>query len=220
MDRNFFLPIAVAAGVHSLLFLSGTKTDIPPTTPASQDASGLREIVLPPIEPDAPEAPEPGEKAPSEPPPPTRPNIPTINFDPTDFTEEIKADDLIPRPPAPDTSHIDRDWPGAVEHAARGPRSKLIPCDMLDNRPMARFQPAPLYPHELKPSRADGSATVSFSVNVSGEVFNAVVNCSSHSRFGEEALRAVKRWRFEPGMKDGKRIAFRMVQTFTFTLSE
>lgn len=90
---------------------------------------------------------------------------------------------------------------------------------MLDNNPAARFQPAPGYPRDLRSLGEDGTATVSFSVDVNGNVFNASVMRASHSSFGEEAVRAVRRWRFEPGLKDGKRVAFRMVQTFTFSLS-
>ena len=90
----------------------------------------------------------------------------------------------------------------------------------LDNTPAARFQPAPVFPQDLRSIEVRGTATIRFSVDVQGNVFDAEVTRASHSRFGEEAVRAVRRWRFEPGLKDGRRVAFRMVQTFSFTLSE
>lgn len=219
MDRNFFLPIAVAAGVHSLLFISSSPTDRPPVQAKPETAPYYQEVVLPPIEPDVVESEEPAEKASTEPPPPQTPEVISVDVDPSVITRTVTWNDLIPRPSGPDTDHISSDWLNA---AGPGNGSATRPIDSLslDNNPMARFQPAPLYPNDLKPTGADGEVTVTFSVDVNGEVFNATVIRASHTRFGEEALRAVRRWRFEPGIKNNKRVAFRMVQTFSFALTE
>lgn len=219
MDRNFFLPIAVAAGVHSLLFISGAPTDTSSKPPAPATTSSYRELTLPPIEPDLIE-PEPGDdKTSKEPPPPQTPEVISVDVDPGVITRTIEWRDLLPRPGAPDADRISSDWPEATGPGS-GPVATIFDPISLDNNPMARFQPAPLYPQDLKPTGMDGSATIMFSVDVNGDVFDATVTRTSHTRFGEEALRAVKRWRFEPGIKNNKRVAFRMVQTFSFALSE
>lgn len=217
MDRNFFLPIAVAAGVHSLLFLSGTPSPRTPDVPTKADTKSWAVDVteIEPPEPPTTEG-EPGKHS-DAPPPPT--GIENLTTQPRaeDFIQPAKLEDLRPRT-GTDVGTIDPHWQEALGGGtnSNGP----IGVVFLDNKPMARFQPAPIYPQDLKPVGDDGNATVTFSVDVNGEVFNATVTRSSHSRFGEEALRAVKRWRFEPGLKNGKRVAFRMVQTFSFTLSE
>jgi len=219
MDRNFFLPIAVAAGVHSLIFLSGTSTPpgsppkvTPPTVSWNPPEPVPLDLLDPPTDPEA--RPEPSA---ARPPPIGGERLTTLpNAD--DFVQPARLEDLRPRPVS-DIDAIGSGWESAIrEGTGTGPG--IIDGINLDNQPMARFQPAPLYPNDLKPSGLEGSVTVLFSVDVHGEVFNATVTRASHTRFGEEALRAVKRWRFGPGIKDGKRVPFRMVQTFAFTLSE
>jgi periplasmic protein TonB len=219
MDRSFFLPIAVAAGVHSLLFISGTPNDTPHKAPLTIKTSPPIEVVFPPIEPDVIEPERSDEKASPEPPPPQSPELISINVDPSAITRTVDWKDLVPIPGAPDATSISSDWPHATGPST-GAVSGLFSRLSLDNKPAARFQPAPVYPQDLKSTGEDGEVTVTFSVNINGEVFDATVNRASHTRFGEEALRAIKRWRFEPGIKNNKRVAFRMMQTFSFALSK
>jgi len=219
MDRNFFLPIAVAAGVHSLLFFSGTPTPPPPHVPVVQPTDSWNPPEPIPLDLlDLPTEQESSEKPAAVKPPPIGGERLTTLPNPDDFVQPAKLEDLRPRPVS-DVDAIGTGWESAIREGT-GSGTGIVDLVGLDNHPMARFQPSPLYPSELKPTGMDGSVTVVFSVDVNGEVFNASVTRASHTRFGEEAVRAVKRWRFEPGIKDGKRVAFRMVQTFAFTLSE
>jgi protein TonB len=220
MDRSFFLPIAVAAGVHSLLFISGTPTTNPPHKPS--DSRAVSWNPPPPIPLDLLDPPPAetttGEKPSATKPPPISDERLTTMPDPKDFVQAAKLEDLRPRPSS-DINTIESGWE-SIARSGTGTNAGPFDSINLDNNPMARFQPAPVYPQDLKPTGADGEVTVTFSVDVNGEVFNATVIRASHTRFGEEVLRAVKRWRFEPGIKNGKRVAFRMVQNFSFTLSE
>ncbi len=218
MDRNFFLPIAIAATIHSVLFMTGRPPADPPPPQMKPTAEKWTEIPFLPV--DTPESTTTGESAkrPDIEPPPISPENMHPNFKDSDFIQEPKYEDLRPRPSS-DIGKIDRNWQDAVPGGRSGP-SPIFGPDMLDNTPAARFQPAPSYPNDLKPLGMGGQVTVIFSVDTSGKVFNESVVEASHSRFGEEALRAVRKWRFEPGIKDGKRVAFRMVQTFTFALAE
>lgn len=219
MDRSFIIPIAVAAGVHSMLFISGTPT--PSNRPSSErlPQANFEEVQLPPLDPEELLTEEPVTKQSEQPPPPGQPDVPSPQVDPRQFVQVISPSDMLPRPPSPHADTISRTWRDDVDAAQRGNRSLLLTRDMLDNEPSARFQPAPTYPRDLKSLGEDGTATVAFSVDVNGNVFNASIVRTSHSSFGEQALRAVRQWRFDPGIKDGKRVAFRMVQTFTFTLA-
>ncbi len=218
MDRNFVIPIAVAAGVHSLLFISGQNT--PPPPPVEQDVAKIiwKEIDLPPLEPDVLENREAGEHVTEAPPPPISIGLPDPTFRTDDIVVEYRFDDLLPRPEGPVSDKIFSNWRSAIP--STGPAGGPISAIHLDNPPATRFQPAPNYPRELRTLGSDGTATVTFSVDVHGNVFDAAVTRATHSSFGEEALRAVRRWRFEPGLKNGKRVPFRMVQTFAFTLAD
>jgi protein TonB len=218
MDRTFFLPVAVAAGVHSLLFISGTPNDTTRKTTVTTKAPPPIEVVFPPFEPEVIETIQSDEKQSSQPPPPQIPEIISINVDPGVITRTITWRDLVPNPGVPDAKSISSDWPHSIGPGT-GTGPGIIDSISLDNKPAARFQPAPTYPQDLKSAGEDGEVTVTFSVNINGEVFDAAVKRASHTRFGEEALRAIKRWRFEPGIKNNKRVAFRMVQTFSFSLS-
>lgn len=220
MDRSFIIPIAVAAGVHSLLFISGSNNPPPPTRPLPPPNVTEWDIseLLPPEPPEERVSDEPAsEKTPSEVAPPVSTELLTTMPNPDDFIQKAKLEDLRPRPSS-EISRIESGW--ETLGPATTSRTLVFDPRSLDNPPATRFQPAPGYPRDLRAIGSDGTATIVFSVDVNGTVFDAAVTHATHSSFGEEALRAVRRWRFEPGLKNGKRVAFRMVQTFAFTLAD
>lgn len=90
--------------------------------------------------------------------------------------------------------------------------------DELDRVPRARLQPAPEYPAELRNRRQEGTVTVEFMVDTNGRVFNAVVLRATAPGFEEATLRAVARWKFEPGTRNNRRVPFRMSVPVVFTL--
>jgi TonB family protein len=216
MDRSFLLPIAIAATIHGFLFMTDRPATDPIVPPQDTASRPVDDWVVIPIDlldvieterTDAPKAPEV---------PLTKELISTAaNAADAITIPALPTPDL---PTGPEISRIPTGWrPSAAnENGGTLPYSAIS----LDNPPNARFQPAPVYPAELKPLGLDGRVTVLFSVDVSGKVYNESVVDASHSRFAEEALRAVRRWRFEPGLKDGKRVAFRMAQAFSFNLAE
>jgi protein TonB len=90
----------------------------------------------------------------------------------------------------------------------------------LDNPPRTRVQVAPAYPFEAKKDGLPGEVLVEFTVDESGQVLNARVMRSTNSVFDAPTLRAVQKWRFEPGRKNGRIVRFRMAQPVTFALNE
>ncbi len=80
----------------------------------------------------------------------------------------------------------------------------------LDQAPRATYQPPPEYPATLRRQKLDGSVSVVFIVGTDGRVVNPVVQSSTHPAFEPPALQAVRRWRFEPGQRNGKAVAFKM----------
>jgi protein TonB len=80
----------------------------------------------------------------------------------------------------------------------------------IDQKPRPMFQGAPLYPAEMRGKKLEAVVTVIFVVDAAGKVTNPRVEKSTHTVFEKPALDAVKKWKFEPGVKAGQRVACRM----------
>jgi len=82
-------------------------------------------------------------------------------------------------------------------------------------------QPRVLYPHNptMTPAirrKAPGTVYIVFLVDEEGRVQNPVVQQSPDPVFDRPALDAIKKWKFEPGKRNGKPVRFRMRQPITF----
>ncbi len=88
--------------------------------------------------------------------------------------------------------------------------SPVFPPSQLDGTPAAKVQLAPEYPFALKREGIAGTVVVEFDVDRTGQVTSAHVVRSSHREFEEPTLRAVRKWRFEPGRRNGQVVPFRM----------
>ncbi len=95
---------------------------------------------------------------------------------------------------------------------------EFVDFGKLDKKPQARSQIAPRYPFELKRQGISGECTVQFFVDENGVVSDPVEVSASHREFVKPCIDAVLQWRFSPGMKNGRKVATRMQQTFPFKL--
>ena len=86
----------------------------------------------------------------------------------------------------------------------------------LDQRPRVIYQPAPTMSKEVR-KHAPGTVYILFVVNKDGRVGNVKVQKSDHPALEKAAVSAVKRWKFEPGKRQGKSVRFRMRVPITFT---
>lgn len=118
-----------------------------------------------------------------------------------------------------DNKRISAEPPG-IPDGIGGPGSGLpvISRDMLDNEPRSRARVAPNYPAEARSAGITGEVVVEFVVDETGQVRHPRVLRSSDSVFEAATLRAVERWRFEPGKKNGKPVRFRMAVPVVFNL--
>lgn len=89
----------------------------------------------------------------------------------------------------------------------------------LDRHADPLHRAAPEYPYEMKRAGINGWARIEFIVEADGTVSHARVESASHREFGEAGLRAVRAWRFTPGMKDNKPVRSWMAQPFDFNAS-
>lgn len=87
-------------------------------------------------------------------------------------------------------------------------------------RPLRRE--APSYPPSAAQASLEGIALLTFTVSAQGRVEDAeVVFSAPHPMFGQEALRTIRRWRYEPRLVDGVPTAHEGVRTtFDFRMED
>ena len=99
--------------------------------------------------------------------------------------------------------------------------SNVFNLSDLDRIPEAIVQVPPQFPHDQKRlgiSRAE--VIVGFIVEADGRVTNVAVERSSHREFESAALAGIARWKFRPGMKNGRKVATRMRVPLRFALED
>lgn len=80
----------------------------------------------------------------------------------------------------------------------------------LDQRPSVIFQRMPRYPEQARRSGKTGTVFVVFLVDPKGRVKNPKVEKSTDPIFEKPAMEAVRRWKFEPGTRNGHAVPFKM----------
>jgi protein TonB len=88
----------------------------------------------------------------------------------------------------------------------------LFDLAALDQRPVPRFIAKPTYPYEMRRARVNGEVLVGLIVDAEGNVLNPYIISSTNPAFESEALRAILRWKFRPGKKNGVNVSTRNVQ--------
>ncbi|MEO6001508.1 MAG: TonB family protein [Opitutus sp.] len=220
MDTRFILPVSVATAVHAFVLL-GVKW---PHHFDSVHYSSPEAIVCPPPitvdleppeKPDAP--PENAVAAPKGNPAPLLPRLP----EPIDRVSDFEQPREAPRPqPINVTAVIDAGPPGIPDGVVGGPTGvPIFFSDALDNPPRTRSQVAPAYPAAERSAGITGDVVVEFVVDEAGRVQQARIVQSSHPAFESTTLRAVQKWRFEPGKKNGQAVRFRMLAPVHFSLN-
>jgi protein TonB len=218
METRFIIPAAFAMSLHAFVFLAfppGTII-VPPPLPKPVDFTFVPLIFddPPPAEStDNPPAarrgtPDPVVRAP-DPLVPPRPGVMEIPL-------------LPPSPPI----HPDRQIttipvgpPGDPNGLPSGQGTDLIPGCLLDNPPRTRAQTSPLYPYEARSQNRQGEVLVEFTVDENGRVLDPHIVRSNDPIFDAPTLRAVAKWRFEPGRKNGHVVRFRMVLPVQFAVN-
>jgi len=216
--QRFILPATIAAAFHAALFWALPREEFirlipvvlgPPPPPPEGD------IPLPvPVDKNAPVEPLRPVKG-----GPGRPELPEDSFLRKTNGPTIP---LAPRTRGPvDITKVNPPTFGPGETGAPwvgGP--PVFRPDDLDRVPHAKVQLPPDYPHALKQAGAEGSVTVEFDVDRTGQVVSARVLHSTHGDFESPTLRAVLKWRFEPGRRNGRAVPFRMQVPVHFRLGE
>ncbi len=91
----------------------------------------------------------------------------------------------------------------------------------LDDMPTPITRASPVYPIQAKMRRIEGMVMLEFVVTEDGTVEDIyIVEEHPENIFSNAAKRAVKYWKFRPGIKNGEPVAVRVRQKLTFKLDD
>ncbi len=211
-------PVIVAAGLHGALFLVTPDTTAVVRSPPLRPDPGPK-LPVEQIEMRDPVEPASGGASGAVDPLPGLDDIPPPSNLLKPFTVPVidagKPMKDVVKLPDPGTIG---NGPGEGIGPGFGP-PRLPSVGSLDRTPRAMTQAAPDYPYTLKQQGISGSVTVEFVVGTDGHVISAEAVRWSHREFADPAVRAVLRWKFEPGTIDGRKVRFRMAVPIEFNVA-
>ena len=105
---------------------------------------------------------------------------------------------------------------GFLRLACVAPAAFALSLHAAQTSPKPVETPSPAYPSALTDSGTSGSATIDIVVKTDGTVSDARVKSADHEAFGEAALAAIQKWRFEPATVDGAPVEKRVSVPFKF----
>ncbi len=97
----------------------------------------------------------------------------------------------------------------------RGDNDALFSLADLDQKPRVIYQPSPMLNNVVR-KRAPGTVYILFIVDQEGRAQNPIVQKSTDPVFEKPAMDAIKKWKFEPGKRNGQAVRFRMRVPITF----
>lgn len=217
MNARLVVPASVAMALHAILFFGFSSDSWP-------GARLVRDVIKASPAPDKPVLIE--FSSPTDPaahslamgvPDEARPDLPDppVNDQRAIFT-------MPPAPPHPPATRIATTLdvgPIGVPEGSETVGPSDFTSVQLDNPPRTRSQVSPTYPYEARINGRSGEVMVEFVVDETGRVLDPHVLRSSDTIFEAPTLRAVSKWRFEPGRKGGRIVRFRMTVPVGFSVT-
>jgi len=97
---------------------------------------------------------------------------------------------------------------------------KIFNLSDLDRAPEALVKVTPSIPPQLKQAGTHVVVVVLFVVDANGAVRNPEIYKTDDSHFNDTALFAIAKWKFRPGIKNGRRVNVRMMQPMIFDVKD
>ncbi len=211
--QRFKWPVVIAAGLHGALFVF---SPTPPVIAGPPDKPRVDSGPPSTIEWQQPEDPETDGGAAGAPTPlHGAPDVTPPDGQVAPFTVPVEPYS----PPGPEIARLEPRIPGGGGldgGLGFGPPPRIVSLPNLDRVPRAMAQTEPRYPESMRVSGTAGSVTVEFVVGPDGRVERAEAVRWTHRDFIDPAVRAVLRWRFEPGTVKGLPVRFRMAVPIEF----
>jgi protein TonB len=217
MNRDLIIGIVVSLSFHGLILggLNGKPAHKAKTT---EEKEPVVQFEMPPIEEEKEEKVEElqEEVVQNVMAPPSLVDLPTV-VPVNAFTQPLSP----PPPPEMTASKGTIAIPVTKPGASFGKNiSNLFNIGDLDQRPVARLQPGPTYPYDMKRAGINGTVVVEFIINTEGDVIQTQIVRSSHREFEAPALAAVQKWKFKPGRKGGRVVNVRASQLIEFNATD
>ena len=89
----------------------------------------------------------------------------------------------------------------------------------LDIQPTPLITAKPIHPYEKKKAGISGTVLVEFLIDPTGHVVDPVIIHSSDSDFENPTLKAIRKWTFSPGLKNGEAVWTRAQIPFEFSVN-
>ena len=221
MKNPYILPICFAAAAHGALLFGFTKDSVAAKQP--KEKKDYIPFVVSKLDPE-PEVVVEVDSSSALPKP--APEMPQPIRSPEPVAIETRSDFTITPPPIPPPGteqmrqilEFKEGVPGGIGEAIA--KGGVFSLGSLDNTPRTRFQVSPTYPFQGRREGLKGEVYVDFTVDEQGRVIEPRVVKSSHPMFEEPTLRAVAKWQFEPGKRNGRIVKFRMTVPVLFNLHE
>lgn len=217
--QRFKWPAIIAASLHGALFLVSKEpetTFTPPTGGAVIPLSPIPQdepVAMPPEHTDEPVG---GAAGASVTPPPVLPEPPREPVSRDAFTVPVSPT-APSRAPVPTlTGFTGLPFDSSNNDGILNGRPALPGVQHLDRTPRAVVQPSPGYPEELRREGVDGEVVVEFVVDTEGRVVKAEAVRWTRREFASQAVKAVLRWRFQPGTLGGRPVSFRIAVPIVF----
>ena len=137
---------------------------------------------------------------------------------PSDFVQALDFASLIEQPNLSVTNLA-----VIPEHISRGGKlgdglATIFNLTDLDRASVPVFQPAPVVPPLLKQEGVSATVRVEFVVTAEGRVVNVIAVDTTHHGFNDSAIKAVGKWKFKPGVKNGRKVNTRMAVPINFNI--
>ena len=93
---------------------------------------------------------------------------------------------------------------------------KIFDLSEVDREPRPLMRIPPQYPPKLLLNRVSGRVDLLIVIDEEGRVTDHQVRRFTHNEFKREVTRVIRKWKFSPAMKDGRKVSVRKIQPFYF----
>ena len=186
--------------VSLLIFLAIPLTQIFTEYEKAPEEIEALEMAPPPPPPPPEDPPPPPEPEEEEPPPELDTPPPPLTLDMLDLALEPGTGNSLAGDFALPTFDVGQKDLGGLD---------IFDINAVDTKPQPRKQASPNYPIAAKRQKLEGYAMAEFIIDENGNVINVVIKQSSNPIFEKPTIDAIRRWKFTPGEKDGRKVKTR-----------
>ena len=206
---SFSKSLLIGIATTALLFLAIPMTQLFIQYEKSSELIDTLDMAPPPPPPpleDEPPPPPPEEELPPEfdtPPPPISLEQINMSLEPG-IGSSLSGDFALP------TFDVDTKNLGSLD---------IFDINDLENKPSPRRQGSPRYPPEARRKGIGGRVTAEFIIDENGDVSQVTIIRSSDNIFENPTIDAIRKWKFTPGEKDGRKVKTRTRITIPYDIS-